>query len=282
MSDDIVFLGAAPRPTTDAEVTGRLRAAVQQGLPAGSRADALQLTAELDGDDIATLAVDLTGVDVPTIKTDDVEGLLGSAELTSSTPMTVRNLTIAGNPLLVAGAKVTVTGQLANLPGAWVETTDGRLGLQLTEPTDASSPVTGAGAAQITKADLVTAANTVGQSLAAEVGVNLSDVTIDLRQLSPRQVQVNAGARIKKGFIGASAEVQATASIDANMVVSISGLQVSSKNPVINALLGVVKGKLDRFNNRTFAINDRLPAGVKLSSLEFTVDQAIAVRGTIG
>lgn len=282
MSDDIVILGAAPRPTTDADLSSRLLTAVRDALPQGSNADALTVVATTDGDDIATLDVALTGVNIPNLTQDDVKDLLGSGELASSQPMVIRAATLRGEPLLVAGAKVAVSGQLSNLPGSWVETSDGRVGIQLTEPTDSGSPVTGSGAAEITKADLVTAATTVGQTMAAGLGVALSDLTIDLRQVSARQVQVNAGARVKKGFIGASAEVGATASIDQDMVVNISNLVVSSKNPVINTLLGVVRGKLDRFNNRTIAINQLLPAGVRLSALEFDVADSIKVKGTIG
>lgn len=283
MSDDTLLLGPAPRPQTSEALTTALRTAVTGILPREvSGIDHATIAARLDGSTIAELIIDLTGVSVPTLSDDLLDISLISTETRSATPTTIAVTTVSAAPLTVAGARVTLQGQVRDLPAVWVETTQGQAGLQFPEPTDASKPVTGEGEASVDKGELQRAALTIGQGFARDMGVTLDDLKLDFQAVSPTALKFFADAKVKKGFIGASAVVNGNATLDDAMNVTLSNLQVGSKNPVINALLGALKGRIDRLNGRTIRINDKLPGGVKLTHAEFEITDKVTIKGRIG
>ncbi|MGJ6981536.1 hypothetical protein ACSDQ9_13570 [Aestuariimicrobium soli] len=283
MSDDTLLLGPAPRPQTSEALTTALRTAVAAILPrAVSGIDRATIAARLEGSTIAELVIDLTGVSVPTLS-DDLRGIsLIETQVRSTEPAVISLVTVSAAPLTVAGARVNLQGQVRDLPAAWVETTQGQAGLQFPEPDDAAHPVSGEGQASVDKGELQRAALTIGQTFAQEMGVTLDDLKLDFQAVSPTELKFFADARVKKGFIGASAVVHGNAALDSAMNVTLSNLQVGSKNPVINALLGAVKGRIDRYNGRTISVNDQLPAGVRLTSAEFEITDTVTIKGRIG
>lgn len=283
MSEDTLLLGPAPRPQSSEALTTALRTAVAAILPKDvAGIDRATIAAELEGSTIAHLTLDLTGVTVPTVSKDLLDISLIETETRSSEPTSIALTEISADPVTVAGARVRLSGRVRNLPALWVETTQGQAGLQFPEPDDASSPVSGEGEGSVDKGELQRAALTIGRGLAQEMGVTLDDLSLDLSSVSPRELKFFADARVKKGFIGASAIVSGNATLDDAMNITCSNLQVSSKNPVINALLGAVKGRIDRFNGRRISINDHLPAGVRLTHAEFEITDRVTIKGRIG
>jgi hypothetical protein len=283
MSEDTLLLGPAPRPQTSEALTAALRSAVAGLLPQGVQGvDRATIQATLEGSTISNLTVDLSGVEVPTVGDDLLDVRLPRAETRSSEPTTISHATVSANPITVAGARVSLSGQVNDLPALWVETTQGQAGLQVLEPQDPARPVSGEGQASVAKSQLQTAALRVGQQYARQMGVTLDDLTLDLVQVSPQQITFGADARVKKGFVGASAQVSGSATLDQAMNVTLSNIQVGSKNPIINALLGAMKGRVERYNGKTIRINERLPQGVRLTHAEFQVTDQVVVKGRIG
>ncbi|WP_022910941.1 hypothetical protein [Aestuariimicrobium kwangyangense] len=283
MSEDTLLLGPAPRPQTSEALTAALRSAVAALLPRGVQGvDRATIQATLEGSTISNLTVDLTGVEVPSVSDDLLDVRLPQVETRSSEPATISHATLSANPITVAGARVSLSGQVNDLPALWVETTQGQAGLQVLEPKDPARPVSGEGQASVAKAELQAAALRVGQQFAKQMGVTLDDLTLDLVQVSPQQIKFGADARVKKGFVGASAQVSGSATLDQAMNVTLSNIEVGSKNPIINALLGAMKGRVERYNGKTIRINERLPRGVRLTHAEFQVTDQVVVKGRIG
>lgn len=282
MSNDSLVLGQLPRPTDGQSLAEALRLAMAGLLPSSvTGVDAVGISVELDGDEIASLDLDLSGVALP--EASNLKGVeLPEATVASTTGSLLRHVTVEAHPFMIGDAKVDVTGSAENVPAQWIETTDGRYGLQFPEPKDAERPVSGGGQVSISKADLQGLVQTVASELARAHGVDVQNVTFDVTQLSAQQASAHVEARIKKGFIAAPATVLAKATLDDQMTVTISDLQVGSKNPVVNAFLGAVKGQVERFNGRRIAINEVLPAGVKVTSAEFVINDQVTVRGTLG
>lgn len=282
MSEDILLLGPAPRPQTSEALTTALRTSIA-GL-AGSWVKGLNratIAARLEGAVIEELIIDLTGVEVPTLN--EAKGVsLTTAEVSSSEATRVDQATLKADALIVAGARVVIDGFVRNLPATWVETTQGTAGLAFPEPNDPANPVQGEGQASVSKAELQAAALRIGRDLAKSLGVTLEDLKLDITQVSPQQLAVAVDARVKKGFIGANAHVNASATLDDAMNVTISNLQAGSKNPVINSLLSAVKGRIERYNGKKIAINDRLPKGVRLTHAEFQIADRVIVKGRVG
>ena len=62
------------------------------------------------------------------------------------------------------------------------------------------------------------------------------------------------------------------------MVAHIGQVQVRSGNPLVSMVLAAVRGKLDRYADRTFDLNAHMPAGVHLVDLSVHTGEQIIVR----
>src|SRR5690606_37346179 len=144
-----VPLGSAPRPADGADLAARLRTALADEL--GERVAGLErahVTAQLDGADIASAHVDLTGVVVrldgtpaaPSAGEDSPAG--GRAEVVRRDRATARRARLAAHRLVGVGRPVDRTVATDALGCDWVEGADGRVGIEAVEPS-AERPVSG-------------------------------------------------------------------------------------------------------------------------------------------
>ena len=281
--DDVLPFGPAPRPTTGADVARRVHDALRDLVEEGvTGLDQVLVEAALDGPDVTTLDVDLTGVSVRLSR--------GGAASPPHEPWrpevvgpgedaTVRRARLEAHPLVVEDVPVDVTVLAEGLRFVWVETTDGRLGVAPEEP-DEAHPVTGHVRVGVPQDAVVDTARRLLATELATQGLALSSLDVEIAAAGPRAVTVRAFARVRKGILSASIHAALVADVDHRMVLTVREIDLSSRNPVVAALLVVARRQVDEVRGRTVDLAAELPAGVRLGDVHLDVDPGGAVTLT--
>jgi hypothetical protein len=294
---DLIPLGPAPRPADGADLAARIRTALVDEL--GGKAaglDQASVTAVLDGFDVASADVDLSGV---VVSLDGAAGQAGQAgpasagpletgaakrwnpEIVRREPATLRRVRVDAHPLVAVDLPVDVTAELEGLRFDWVEGSDGRVGVQPAEPTGAH-PVSGHARIAVDKAGLVATARGLLTVVLLQQGITLTGLDVDLVSRGPRAAALRVDAAIKKGmFLSARVQATASVSIDADMVLAVRDVQLTSGNPLVAALLGTVKGRVEAATSRDIDLATLLPDGVRLADVRLDVGQELVVSARL-
>lgn len=280
-SPQLLPLGPAPRPTTGADLAACLRDLASRAAgPGVAGLDRARVTAELDGPDVASLELDLTGVALgASQQRPDLSW--SPTSVTSREPGTVRRLRLDAHPLTAVDLPVDVTAEAAGLRFAWVEGSDGQAGFEPVEPDDAH-PVVGHARVAVSRAGLVaTVHGLLAVSLQSQ-GIQVTDLDVQLDSRGPRAAGVRIEAKIRKGFLSAAVTATASASVDDTMVLTVGDVQISSGNPLVAAMLGAVRGRLEAAAHRTIDLAAALPPGVRLVDVRLDVGEELVLTAQLG
>ncbi|MBM7819775.1 hypothetical protein JOE63_002252 [Cellulosimicrobium cellulans] len=286
---DVLPLGTAPRPTTSTELLARLRPVLLDLLgPTVEGADRARLDADLDGPDVARLDVDLTGVRVR-IGGSGQGSVHGTEHGTADAPETrdvedvrsredavLRRLRVDAHPLLVEDVPVDVVAEAEGLRFRWVEDTAGALGIEPVEPDDAA-PLSGHVRVAAPRDAVVETARRLVATELQNLGLTLASLDVELAAGGPRSVTLRGFARVRKGILSASVRATATAEVDARMVLTVRDLELSSRNPVVAALLLAARGELAKAEGHQVDLVSDLPPGVRLADVRVEVGETLAV-----
>ncbi|SKC78306.1 hypothetical protein [Krasilnikoviella flava] len=280
-SAHLLPLGPAPRPTTGADLAARLRElAARAAGPGVAGLDRARIAADLDGTDVASLEVDLTGVAFGAQQ--KAPGAVWSpASVAARAEGTVRRLRVDAHPLTAVDLPVDVTAEAEGLRFAWVEGSDGQVGFEAVEPDDAH-PVIGDARVAVSRAGLVaTVHGLLAVSLQSQ-GITLSDLDVQVDQHGPRAAGLRIEAKIRKGFLSAGVSATASASVDAAMVLTVGDVHISSGNPLVAAMLGAVRGRVEAAAHRRVDLAAALPPGVRLVDVRLDVGEELVVSARLG
>jgi len=271
-----VPFGSAPRPTSDADLVARVRELISTYAPPGARGlDQVDVTASLDGADIAALAVDLSGVAVGVDGSEPVR--LASVEVTHRDPAVLRTLEVVAHPVSVEGVPVQVDVAASGVPFAWATSATDQLFIEVQPPSE-SDPVVGTARISAPRREIVAAARTVLGAELAKRGFTLTALDLQLENLGPRALSVRAEAKVKRSVVRAAVEVTAEARIDDALVLSIRDADISSSNPIVSALVAPFRPRIAAMAARRIDLAALLPAGVSVTdvSLVAGVDDIVA------
>ncbi|MFI2104859.1 hypothetical protein ACH436_16285 [Isoptericola sp. NPDC019693] len=274
-------LGPAPRPATGEDLASRLRAlATRAAGPGVTGLDRAGLAVVLDGADVTALEADLTGVAFGAQhKSPGVAWQPGA--ITAREEGTVRRLRMEAHPLTAVDLPVDVTAEAEGLRFAWVEGADGQVGFEPVEPDDAH-PVTGHARVAVSRAGLVaTVHGLLAVSLQSQ-GITLSDLDVHLDSHGPRAAGLRIEAKIRKGFLSAGVSATASASVDAAMVLTVGDVRISSGNPLVAAMLGAVRGRVEAAANRRVDLAAALPPGIRLADVRLDVGEELVLSARLG
>ncbi|MGN7701120.1 hypothetical protein [Cellulosimicrobium sp. 22601] len=284
---DVLPFGAAPRPTTSVDLRARLRPALLDLLgPTVEGADRARLDAELDGPDVSRLDVDLTGVRVrvggqgtaPGAERASTDGheTRDVEDVRAREDAVLRRVRVDAHPLLVEDVPVDVVAEAEGLRFRWVEDTAGGLGIEPVEPDDAAHLSGHVRVAAPRDALVETARRLVATEL-QNLGLTLASLDVDLESAGPRSVTLRGFARVRKGILSASVRAAGTAEVDAHMVLTVRDLELSSRNPVVAALLLAARGELAKAEGHRVDLVSDLPPGVRLADVRVDVGETLAV-----
>ncbi|MFC7431961.1 MULTISPECIES: hypothetical protein [unclassified Agrococcus] len=293
---DFLHLGPAPRPTTGADLVGRIRAATLEHVlehalehgPASQRTAVEQLlgrlSADVDGADV-TVDVDGTGVEVDGVADwVPIDDLLPTraGDVRVVEAGLLRALTVRAHPLRVEGVPVDLGLELHDMRLQWVDVVaDDAVGLALVDPDDAH-PLRGHLRIEAPLAETVAAVQRAAETAMAELGVTVADLDVRLRSDGPRTIHAEVDARVKKGFLGAPASASATLRVDDALRVHVEDLRITSSNVLVAGLLVAVRGKVEAATKEPFDLAAHLPAGVRVTDVQVTAGERIGLEARIG
>lgn len=284
-ADDYLVIGDAPRPTTGAVLDGMLTTLLRQiateSVGSVSGIESVTVESSLDGADIARLTLDLTGLKIGVGSTDAPPSTyekFGTVQHVEEA--VVREFHLRASPLLFQGVEFVLDGTVDDLKFQWAVDDASRLAI------GPSAEGTGRLRIQLraeTNQDaLVAAATELLQQQVADAGVTVSDVKVELASIGPRAATVHASAKVRKGILSASATFEAKASIDDSTVLRITEPQLSSRNPLVAALLLVTRDKITEAVANPIDLNASLPSSLHLRDVAFDLGERIRVDLTFG
>lgn len=286
----LIQLGPAPRPADGADLAVRIRTALAQ--EAGDQVIGLErasITAVLDGADVAAADLDLSGVVAPLQGAGAGGAAVGGAsaaqrwdpEIVRREPATLRRLRVDAHPLVAVDLPVDLTAELEGLRFDWVEGSDGRVGIAPVEPT-AAHPVSGHARVAVDKAGLVATVRGVLSVVLLQQGITLTGLDLEVVSQGPRSATLWVDAAIKKGmFLSARVQATASVSIDENLVLAVRDVRLASGNPLVSALLGTVKGRIDAATSRDIDLAEQLPDGVRVADVRLEVGHEIVASARL-
>ncbi|WP_125776594.1 hypothetical protein [Antribacter gilvus] len=285
---EYLSLGPAPRPASGAELTERLLGVLRAQVgPEVIGLDRVRIDATMvgTGPDVATLDVDLSGVTVPLTGVPEGGGPPDDDDWTpqvvSRETGRVGRLRLDAHPVTVVDLPVDLGVELDGLPFAWVEGADGNVGVEAVEPTS-DTPVTGHARLAVPKDGLVATARGVLTVVLAQQGITLTDLDLDVVSEGPRAVRLRAKAAVKKGmFLAAGVTATASAAVDEDLVLVIGDVSLSSGNPLVAALLTVVRSRVEAVSNQRIDLAEHLPAGVRVADVRLDVGRDLVLTARL-
>lgn len=279
---DFLPLGPAPRPTTGDDLAARVRRLLTDAAgPGVTSLDRAQIAAELDGADVASFDIDLTGVAFGTSHEQPDTSAWKAPEADRREEAVVRRLRVEAHPLTAVDLPVDVTAEAEGLRFAWVEGTDGTVGAQPIEPDDAH-PVSGHARVVVDRRGLTGTLHGILAVALSSQGVTLTDLDVRIDSHGPRAARVRVDAKVRKSFLAASAQATASASVDENMILTVDDVQLTSGNPLVSAMLGMVRSRVEAVANRRIDLQAALPPGVRLTDVRLDAGEQLVLSARLG
>lgn len=273
-----INLGPGPAPVTDAQWQQRLTQVLDQLANVGQHI-AISVTGAAPGH-LESVRIDLTGVQLQ--GPDDVaRDSLTTSPAGAAEPVRIGDLTIAAHPLYALGAPAEVDLRLRNVEVGLVTDDAGELWVVQDEVADAND-TSGNGRVSVLREDAVRLATEVATTHLAELGLTLRSVDAQLRTPTSRQLEIEVRASVRKGILSAPVQLIAEASVDGQMVARVGHVEASSPNPLVRALLGAARGKIERISGRQLDLNGQLPPWFRLIDLQLEAGENLVAQARFG
>ncbi|MFE6734879.1 hypothetical protein [Microbacterium sp. NPDC057650] len=279
-----------------------LRALIPADL-AGSDLDRLRIDVQLDGDDIADLLVDATGVDIRLSDeafapdTDPAPAHPDATETPAPEPISstegiARSIRFLASPAHLEGYPFVVDVQVHDAPLRWVRYAapleEGRpeTVVSVDESVHGLSQATGSIELRMRTVDLGPLVQTlVSRALAAE-GMKLRRLKVDVAAHGEK-VTISASGAIRWRILGASAHARVSLRVTPNGVITVQKIRLGSRNPLIAMALRL-KSVRDSVREAEGTSTDlgaelaRDAGGPAFHDLCVRVDQQIRITGRLG
>jgi len=271
---DVVHLGAAPRPDDPAELARRVRQALVSQSAGITDASAVRVEATVDGAAVPTLDIDLTGVVVGGVR--KAPPAPEPVAVKTREAGIVGRLRVDAHPVTVEGVRVDVRAEAQNVAFSWVEGTGGELAAELVEPSE-HDPLVGHVRIAAPQAEIVATVQRIAAELATAHGVTLSRLDVELVSRGPRAASVAVRAQLRKGFLSATAQGGATATVDTDLVLTIADVSVTSGNPLVAGLLAAARSRVQAFEGRRIDLGEQLPPGIRLADVTLAIGDEVVL-----
>jgi hypothetical protein len=289
----------APWPGDADRVQRRLRAMLPDEF-AGPDLDRLRINVELDGDDIADLLIDATGLDIRVpdsvfnLDTDPAptEPESPAPEPISSTEGVTRSIRFLASPVHLEGYPIVVDVQAHDAPFRWVRYAEpiekGRPDtvVSVDESVHGLARATGSVELRMRTADLGPLVQTlVSRALAAE-GVQLRRLRIDVAAHGEK-VTIAASGAVRWKLLSASAHAKVRPRMAPEGRIAVEKIHLGSRNPIIAIALRLksVREAVREAEGTTTDLGAQLtcgPGGPSFHDLRVRVDQQIRITARMG
>ncbi len=249
-----------------------LRAAIEEGLRRSIRAPHEMVT--IEDDNYPELAAIRVSLDNATVSERPPNFSTPASTVTPA--LRVAALELSGSPIYVQGAEVHLKCTARQVTIGQATDGAGNLVLVLQNAADGSVE------AAVTVDDLENLVRSGAKAAAAQQGVSIEDVKVDLRARNDRALDVNVQVRAKKLFLSAQVRISGSAEIDDELTAKLSGLTCSGDGTLGSLACGFLTPHLQRFEGREFSLL-ALPLGeVKLRDVRVSGGRELRVIAQFG
>lgn len=279
---DYLVLGVAPRPTSGDDLERLLRTLLTATNRSPARTVAelerIQLRGEMHDANITLLEADLSGV-VISIGANTSAPPTPAARLStvvSRTGAVLHTLKARANPITVGGVDCVAEARIDTLLFTWLE--DDKSQLAVAERVDGDQGPRIHARAQASRGAIIARARKLIDERLAVAGVWVESLVVELLPTGPRAAEVVVSAKLRKGILSASAQLTAHGEIDDAMVLHVTEARLSSKNPLVAAVLIAVRERVDAAVADPIDLNRWMPAWLALRDIRVEFGEQLVVE----
>ena len=263
-----------PLPTkTFPPDAGALQAALEESLRRVVTPVAPMVTVEEKSyPELAAIRVSLDGADVGDRPPPRPVRSVGAIE----PGLRVDNFAINGRPILLQGAKIELSCTAREVRISQGRDEEGNVLLHLQDAVEGHVGVA------VALADLEALVLAGAKVKAAQQGINVESVRIELRSRSERALDVVVQVRAMKLFLSATVRIIGSVAIDEHLNARLSGLECDGDGTLGTLACGFIAPHLQTCNGREFSLM-ALPLGeVKLRDVRIAAGQELRVTAKLG
>jgi len=265
----MIPLGGADFPTNVSELAEGLRVGLSEflHLPDGRA----PVSADAD-----RLHIDASGAEVETHgRAPDTAGI-GQNEPGPS----FRSIEVLAHPLVTGGARILFDLTAADVRFNFDRNRSGRPVMTLASASDGRVTL------QISKADLLALVTARAREAAGTKGVEVERIDLNLTQLGPRSVRLEAKADVQTKaifkMVRGSVLFTARIDIDDRLVARLSELNVSGEGMMIALAVNLVRGRVTALEGKEFPLGKFVLGGVRLHDVQLRVGDELSVTAAFG
>jgi hypothetical protein len=265
----MIPLGGNDFPATAADLADSLRAALREVVRLPDERAAVAVDAD-------RLRIDLSGgvVTVP-------GQLADTAGVGQTKPgPAFKSLEVLAHPVAVEGAKIDFDLTAGAVSFNFDRTRAGRPVLTLASATDGRVVV------RVSRAELLALVTAKARAAAKEKGVEIERIDLNLTQLGPRSVRLEAKAPVQTKALFKTVRGAVTFAgrldVDDRLVAKLSELNVAGEGMMIALAVNMVRGRITALEGKEFPLTTFALGGVRLRDVQLQVGDELAVTAAFG
>ncbi len=188
----------------------------------------------------------------------------------------VDNLEIVGAPIRLREAAIELRCRASHVVFGQARDTNGDVTLILQKAEEGSVEV----ATSVN--DLEEAVRVGAKAAAAQQGVNVEDVKIDLRSRDDRTVDVKVNVRAKKLFLSATVRINGSVTLDEHLNARLAGLTCAGDGPLGSLACNFLTPYLQRFEGREFSLLALSLGEIKLRDVRLAAGKDLRITAQFG
>jgi hypothetical protein len=277
----MIPVGAAEIPVDGDELAQRVAVSLRDALHL--RESDVAATARMTAPGaVDELAVDLSGsvIDNRYLSRSSIS-LRPPRSTAGGVPTELGSLSVAGDPVVVFGAPLSVRLDAHRVPATWLHDDSGQLWLAFRDERPSDGATDGRAVVEGEVAAVTAAAGTVAAEMGRQKGVTVKDVTITPRTTGPNRWSLDVTAKVTKGL---SANVTALAKVrlDDDLVLHVEELTAKVGGLLGPLAGGMIESMLGRYRDRTVDLKKLSFAGARVTALDVTLAERFRIAATLG
>lgn len=273
-------LGTNKFPTHATELQDLIRAAVAREIPE-SNISAFSFNCELAGPDLPQVAIDMSGWQVPIPGMGEYVSPFDKPEAPQTVnlvPGMAQQVDLRAEPLEFGGCPITINAAFQNLPLAWHTLDSAELALGFAEdPVADAPPRTGKFSIEFPAQRLGEAFLDAFNQLPDYSKVEFYRPLVRCAQPAADAFEITASCRVRYKIFRVRLGIVISGRLNPNGILTIDRISLRGSNLIVRMFTGIMRRELEK----TYDLNEGLPAGSRLSNLHFVAGENIKVSGDI-
>lgn len=265
-------LGPGPIPRDSQELSARLESGIRATF-------VLEPTVRLTISSALSSVAEITSIDIDAsgaaFRTAPTRPPARSSDETSAL---IRRVGLTALPASILGVPVNVIAELEDVTAKWSKSPSGEVWLVIDDPE--TQTTRGLISAKVRIDDLERGIRTQLQALLSPRSLQIQSFELQATSSGTNEIRLLANAMVGVGGLSAPVTASGTATVDANLDVSFSGITLTSTNPLAGLFLATWAAQLQVWNGRVVRASEFVFSGVSVQTATVEVGSEIQIRAT--